>query len=440
MSISNLGTGGLVYLRKSDNTGPLDDLGFLGQNKVFPNDGPGKETVLDICQRALPSGGTAADYRFRVFIDTAAPLTHPYQTFNPVTAVEITEELLIRGRNNPPVKTSVTVTANAIEFKRMVDLQIIAISGAPANPDLTSAVVDNAYVGDRYTFRLAATADPFILKNNAVFVIDRDMQFASLNDSIELEVTNDSPLTFQEVSRKEAYEAPPGEEVFDWTVPTSGTLNVQPRTFNAAVREHNVRLSGTVTLVANLAVQLDTTNLEPGDSGVIEGYGSAITLAGNDLTITDSVVSVQVRPQQALSGKWRVEWKWDGTNLALNLVTSRGVGESPWEDLQVITALVSWDTAEQSQNGIEMPFDGEVVKVNAWITKPVAATDNATIDLQFGASFGIITFAPSTIINQAQTFAPVPPEPFLATDTLLLETAKVTPGGKALVTVHVRKT
>lgn len=433
MSLTSLGTGdGVIYLRKPDNSGPLDDTGFIGVNKTMVNGPNEAESVKSMAHRGLPSGPAASGYRFRVFVDiTVDNQLRPLPDFNVATAVEVTEELLIRGRNNPPVKTSVTISSNSIEYKRVVDHQVVEVSGAAANPDLTSATITSAYVGDRINIRLAAATDPFKLKANPVFVIGRDMQFGNTLDSIELEVTGVSPLELREVYRNEVYEGEPEKGVYDWTVPTSGTLTVQPRTYNAVRREQNIRLSGTVTAVANLAIQLDTTNLLPGDSGTIEGGTSAITLGSNELTVTDGTTSVQVRPSQALSGDWLINWKWDGTNTTFNLVSSRGVGQGATDDYFVFTVDCSYASGELIKHRMEFPFDWEVVSVSYFLLENMGTIDAGSITLEANTNNVAIPGLTHTI--PASTVATV------TTPTVLTPSASVPIPANALFSVWPSK-
>lgn len=106
----------------------------------------------------------------------------------------------------------------------------------------------------------------------------------------------------------------------------------------------------------------------------------------------------------------------------------------------VLTVPVSFETGEQADNTITIPFACTLddTYVSAYATHAIAATNNATITLEkngVAITGGLITFTASAAINTAGTVTAFSPVTFAAGDTLNLVSAKVTAGGKAIVSI-----
>lgn len=111
---------------------------------------------------------------------------------------------------------------------------------------------------------------------------------------------------------------------------------------------------------------------------------------------------------------------------------------------EVITVPVSFESGEQCDNRVKIPYDCTVDEIYAVVTKAIAGTDDATITPKDGSgtnmTAGAITFTASDPLETAATATPTANNTVSAGDIIYLTTAKVTAGGKALVSLKVTKT
>lgn len=110
---------------------------------------------------------------------------------------------------------------------------------------------------------------------------------------------------------------------------------------------------------------------------------------------------------------------------------------------EVLNFTVSFETGEQCDNKILMPYAGSVVTIYATVVKAIAGTDSATITPknQAGTTMtdGVVTFSASTALNTAVTTTPTANNTFVAGDVLSFTTAKTTAGGRALISIVVER-
>jgi hypothetical protein len=154
-----------------------------------------------------------------------------------------------------------------------------------------------------------------------------------------------------------------------------------------------------------------------------------VTLAGKLLT-----------PQQALTGNTLASCVYDGT--AWNVT----VTDSTSEVLELILVEVSFETDEICNNEFITAYDGKFVWMNAFVTKAIEGSDDATIQLTANGlpvQDGLITIPAGTALNgnvavtnpmgdTYNTFSP-------GTSARLIA-AKTTPGGKVRLSVWVQRT
>jgi len=108
-----------------------------------------------------------------------------------------------------------------------------------------------------------------------------------------------------------------------------------------------------------------------------------------------------------------------------------------------ITVPVSFESGEQSENSIIMPFDGTLTSVRYVVTKAIAATDNGTITpLVNGVATtpANITLTASTVINTTLDTTITAGNTFTAGQVIKMTTAKTTAGGKLLLTLSFTRT
>jgi len=111
---------------------------------------------------------------------------------------------------------------------------------------------------------------------------------------------------------------------------------------------------------------------------------------------------------------------------------------------EIITLDVSFETDEIGDFKIKMPYAGTVTGIYAFVTKAIAATDDATIVPKNNAGTtmgsGTITFTAADPRGTAETSTPSTNNTFIANDVLTFTTAKTTAGGKAVLSISVTRT
>jgi hypothetical protein len=110
----------------------------------------------------------------------------------------------------------------------------------------------------------------------------------------------------------------------------------------------------------------------------------------------------------------------------------------------VLLLAVSFETGEVGDFKITMPFAGTVTEIYAYVTKAIAATDDATITPknQAGTTMtdGVITFTASDPRGTAETSTPSANNTFIAGDVLTFTAAKATAGGKCQMSITITRT
>lgn len=106
---------------------------------------------------------------------------------------------------------------------------------------------------------------------------------------------------------------------------------------------------------------------------------------------------------------------------------------------EMLVFPVSFETGEQCNNRIKIPFACTVIGMYAVAKKAIAATDNGTITLKNAAATsmtnGLITFTASDALETAYSVTPSANNVVVANDIIYVVTAKATAGGKALVSL-----
>ncbi len=112
--------------------------------------------------------------------------------------------------------------------------------------------------------------------------------------------------------------------------------------------------------------------------------------------------------------------------------------------LEVITIPVSFESGELTSYKFKMPYPGSITNIYAECVKAIANTDAATITPKNNAGTTMtvttpISFAASDPLTTAYTSAITGNNTFIAGDIITLLTAKVTAGGKALVSLTIQR-
>lgn len=109
---------------------------------------------------------------------------------------------------------------------------------------------------------------------------------------------------------------------------------------------------------------------------------------------------------------------------------------------EVIHIPVSFETGEQSENTITIPFDCTIDSIRYTVTKAIAATDAATITPTIsgiGTTPSSISIPLSTVINTSTLTTITASNNVTAGDLLRFTSAKTTAGGKALLTINITR-
>jgi hypothetical protein len=183
------------------------------------------------------------------------------------------------------------------------------------------------------------------------------------------------------------------------------------------------------TAMANATIPVSKLE-NVGDAKILQGNGSTVvanTLNG-DGTITNT-----------------------GTlTIANDVITTVKILDANVTVLKLTTELrtellvvpVSFESGEQGAYKIKMQYSGSFLDVYAEAVKAIAGTDTATIILKNNAGTTMtvttpIVFAISDAFGTAYDSAITGNNTFVAGDIITVNTAKTTPGGKALVTLKI---
>lgn len=104
--------------------------------------------------------------------------------------------------------------------------------------------------------------------------------------------------------------------------------------------------------------------------------------------------------------------------------------------------VVSFEANEQCNNTIILPFAGTIDAIYAYVTHTMAAANDGTIVAQISGvpvTTGTITIVASSAVNTAVSVVPTALNVFAAGNALSFVTAKVTAGGKALISILVTR-
>jgi len=112
--------------------------------------------------------------------------------------------------------------------------------------------------------------------------------------------------------------------------------------------------------------------------------------------------------------------------------------------LEMQTINLSFETGEQGNYKISLPYKCSLYKVNLIVVKAIAATDSAHITFMDGSDqlmtgsglvAGIYKIPPSTVVGTEYTITPSAYNEFASTEKLQIVSYKSTVGGKVLITL-----
>ena len=211
---------------------------------------------------------------------------------------------------------------------------------------------------------------------------------------------------------------------------------------NASVTDSKLFGNITITKIAPLAARgymvRGTVN------GALQGF-NAVTSGQVVMGDGTDAVSLPISGDASLSGTGALTIANNAitTVKILNAnVTVAKVSADLKAEVLIIPA--SFETGELGAIKFKMPYPGSIVNVYAIATKAIAATDAGTVVLKDNAGTTMtvttpISFAASDAFGTAYTSAVTASNTFVAGDILTILTAKVTAGGKVLISLEVTR-
>lgn len=152
-----------------------------------------------------------------------------------------------------------------------------------------------------------------------------------------------------------------------------------------------------------------------------------------------SFFGTTLNAQQALQGKINIIATYQFSNpIGWKVAIIPGTGDS-----DAIVMPVSFESGNQSANKWIAPCAGIFTRIDSCVTKQLAGTDAGTITPQINATSvtnGLISIPASSAVNVLSNNTPTALNVFKQDDVISVISAKVTPGGAALVTLRFLRT
>jgi len=207
-------------------------------------------------------------------------------------------------------------------------------------------------------------------------------------------------------------------------------------TLKAGVDKQYQYLTGSGTLSGNHSVTF-TGDFPDGHSFFIK-YNATFVPAGNTVTI----FGVSLTDSQIQAGNLMVHVYYDGTDLAWR--TQLYVNPATdFADTEVVTVPVSFEASEQGANKVYVPYNFDITGAVGSVTKALANTDAGTITLNINGvavTTGVITIPLSSAIGTDVAITPSATKTGTSGSYISCVGAKTTAGGKALVTLYLKRT
>ncbi len=223
---------------------------------------------------------------------------------------------------------------------------------------------------------------------------------------------------------------------------------IQPKAVDGIATTNLDGSGGTVTLVPNADYQtqvLTGTNPLTGSyvytaTGTQNGqkfriiYNGTMSPTGGNITL----FGYQLSDEQCLYGNVTVDAEYNGGSWDISVSQDPNTFTSGFSDEFIVP--VSFESGEQCNNTFYAWFDGEILSLQAAVTKALAGTDAGTVQLYIGGNpvaSGLITVPLSSALDDLVIVPTVTGATFSAGDPIYLTTSKATAGGKLLVTAQV---
>jgi hypothetical protein len=382
-------------------------------------------------------------------------------------AIEITEYIIVTGINGSLQRETATIDSvgaisNTTRYGVLTVVDVDTNSGAATDnlDNIFYAAADGDILiikeGSGNTITIRHNEGNIRLAGAANKTIDADSY-----DAIFLQYNAENAY-WEEISGKNAMPSVATARAAGqpWLTPTLyGTASITAAnnttvTYTVNTDNRIIDITGTLTLSSgNFAVAFSTSGAIKGDTFIVR-YNANITIGAYQVTIGGKALTAH----ESLKGGLILEIEFNGTSWDVSILYSFDSGyrigtddildanvtvPKLESDLQIEDRdlPVSFETDEVGDMKIKMGYPGAVSLVTAYVTKAIAATDDATIVCKdnAAASMGTITLTASSAIGTAFTLTPSSNNTFVAGDVLTFTTAKSTKGGKAHLSIKITR-
>lgn len=377
-------------------------------------------------------------------------------------AFEITNYIVNRGLQSAMTQVNTTIASGVISFTRQGTFTVVQVDteGAAATDDLDYITPTSDFANGDVLYVYGASASRVVtISNTKNIVINSAFSTGAAQVNITLIYNNG---TWYEIGRS-GFGVPSVANFrtnkFPFLSETAyGKTTIAPAdntTVNLVVNTATQyqRVSGSATLsTGNYTITLDTTGATEGDSFLIEYDGTVtigsfnVVIGGYTFTSNEALVGGLVFNCRFNGTTWDVTRYYDFAQYTL---ATANIGAAQVTTAKLATALtyelittdVSFETGEQCNNRIKIPYAGTITEIYGIVTKALAATDSGTVTAKDGAgtslTSGTLTFAASSALETAQTATPTANNTVAAGDIIYLTTAKTTAGGKVKISIKL---
>jgi hypothetical protein len=402
-------------------------------------------------------------YRFFINADysgTAAPgsLTN---------AVEITNYIVLRGLNASFPNQSATINSGVLTLSRESSVNVVDVeTQGGAGTDSLDTIVPSSDMADGDLFIIRGTDASHIvtITSSGNIVSSGDWSSADKDTQIILMYLSGS---FYETSRSGGNYIPAytafRTEGFPFLDPTKyGVTSVTAadnttKTVTVNSDKNLIAVTGTVSLTTgDYIIDLSTTGAVAGDVVFVKYVANVtvgsykVSIEGHDLSDVEALLGGMSFLYLYDGSAWRGVGEWHNLENGYQFETSAYYDNSVTVakvettlKTDIIVVDVSFETGEQGDYKIKMPYSCTVNEIYARATKAIAATDAGTITPKNNGgttmTSGVITFSASDAFGTAYTVTPSSNNTFAAGELMTLTPAKATAGGKVQLSIKVTK-
>ena len=216
----------------------------------------------------------------------------------------------------------------------------------------------------------------------------------------------------------------------------TGVVKASTGSFSAASIV-NSDISASAAIAYSKLATLNTGQIVVGNGGV----PTAVTMSGDATIANTGALTIA---NDAITTVKILDGNVTGPKIPNDTITVDHVVAALRRHLQAVD--ISFEAGELGAYKIRVPWDCTLDFAYSYVTKAIAATDNGTItfkdnagtvmDTSAGAGTGIITYTASTARDSATSITFTGTNTFSAGDLLTIESAKVTAGGKVLLSLR----